>query len=149
MEGLSKYWNTICVLFGIIGGFVVHILGGLDAILVTLIWAMVLDYITGLLKAIYTRKVSSRIGSKGIVKKIMILILVSLSYAIQLCVGLESGIREIVIMFFIGNEGISLLENAAVMLPIPKKLTDILEQLRSEGESSEEDTVNVGGNENE
>ena len=72
---------------------------------------MVLDYLTGIIKAIYTKTMSSEIGFKGLLKKITILIIVALSNVLaEYITGDNVAIREIVIMFYIANEGISVLE---------------------------------------
>ncbi len=98
--------------------------------MVALLILIVLDYVTGLLKAIYNKQLSSEIGFKGIIKKVLLLIVVGVSVLVQNNFGIPA-IREIVIMFFAINEAISLLENASQMgLPIPEKLKNTLLQLR-------------------
>ena len=99
---------------------------------------VVLDYLTGVIKAVYTKNVSSEVGFKGLIKKITILIIVALSNVLQQITGDNVAIREIVIMFYIANEGISVLENVAVIYPrMPQKLKDILLQLRGEDDTEE------------
>ena len=95
---------------------------------------MVLDYVTGLLKSIYNKKLSSEVGFKGIIKKIIIFIFISTAYIVQCLLGNEVPLREITILFFIANEGISLIENASEFVPIPKKFKEVLIQLRKEGD---------------
>jgi len=127
---MEKLFNWISVVGGTIGGLLVTFFGGLDKIMIALIILIVLDYITGLLKAIYNKNLSSEIGFKGIIRKVLILIVVGVSVLIQNSFGIPA-IREIVIMFFAINEAISLLENASQMgLPIPEKLKEVLLQLR-------------------
>jgi len=112
-----------------------YILGGWDVALQTLIIVMVLDYITGICKAIYKKKVNSMIGAKGIVKKIGYLIIVAVAVELDIITGNGGVIRTLVIYFFVANEGISILENWGGMgLPLPKKLHEILEQLRDEND---------------
>ena len=114
------------------------IFGQWDSILWALLVIMVLDYLTGIIKAIYTKTMSSEIGFKGLLKKITILIIVALSNVLQQITGDNVAIREIVIMFYIANEGISVLENVAVIYPrMPQKLKDILLQLRGEDDTEE------------
>lgn len=126
---MEKIFNTISVIGGTVGGIAVSFFGGMDKIMWALLILIVLDYITGLLKALYNKNLSSEIGFKGIIRKILILIIVGVSVIIQ-NFGIPA-IREIVIMFFAINEAISLLENASQMgLPIPDKLKDTLLQLR-------------------
>lgn len=134
---MEKIFNTISVVGGTVGGLAVSFFGGMDKIMWALLILIVLDYITGLLKAVYNKQLSSEIGFKGIIRKILILIVVGVSVIIQ-DFGIPA-IREIVIMFFAINEAISLLENASQMgLPIPDKLKDTLLQLR------EKNTENKG-----
>ena len=102
-----------------------------------LIIIMVLDYASGLIKAVYTGTMSSKIGFKGLLKKVTILVIVALANVVQQLTGDNVAIREIVIVFYIANEGISVLENAAVVLPnMPDRLKDILLQLRGDNNDS-------------
>lgn len=126
-------------LINFIGGSVLtgiaYILGGWDVALQTLIIVMVLDYITGICKAIYKKKVNSMIGAKGIVKKIGYLIIVAVAVELDTITGNGGVIRTLVIYFFVANEGISILENWGGMgLPLPKKLHEVLEQLKSDND---------------
>jgi toxin secretion/phage lysis holin len=73
---------------------------------------------------------SSEIGFKGIIKKVMILCLVAMAVFTGKSINEEIPFREIVIIFFLCNEVISIMENAAVMLPIPQKIKDFFLQLR-------------------
>lgn len=130
MLSIEKLFNTVSVVIGIIAGTFIHLLGGNDILLKTIVILVILDYITGLLKAIYLKKVSSQIGFKGILKKITIFIVICFSYYIQMFLNNNIPLREIVITFFIANEGISLLENCSVLIPIPEKLKAVLLQIR-------------------
>lgn len=128
-----KYFNEVSIAIGIIGGFFASILGGWDLLLKVFIGAVIADYMTGVLSAIYNHKLSSEIGFKGIVKKVMMIIVVSFASSLQTI--LELPLREIVLMFFIANEGISLLENCSnVGLPLPERFKDALIQLRNGGD---------------
>ena len=112
---------------------IVYYLGGLDTALKTLLILIVLDYVTGLCKAIITKKINSLIGLKGIVKKVGYLIIVAVSVLLDEVVGNTGAIRNLVIYFFVANEGISILENWGAMgLPLPKKVFEVLEQIKSE-----------------
>lgn len=131
---MEKLFNQISIIFGIAGGAIVSFLGGLDGLITTLIALMALDYVTGVLKSIYNKKLSSEIGIKGIIRKVLMLIVIGVTWLIQNNLGIPA-IREMVIMFFIANEAISLLENIAQMgIKIPNKLTNILLQLREKEE---------------
>ena len=119
---------------------IVYYLGGLDMALKTLLILMVLDYITGICKSIVNKKVNSIIGLKGIIKKVGYLIIVALSFLLDEIAGDSGAIRNLVVYFFVANEGISILENWGAMgLPLPSKVLEVLEQLKKE----------KGGNENE
>ena len=133
-DNMDKYFNDISIVFGLVGGFVCNFLGGWDMLLKSIVILMVLDYVTGLLKAIYNKELSSEIGFKGLIRKITIFIVIATAYVIQGIMGDEIPLREIVILFFIANEGISLIENASEFIPIPEKLKDILIQLKKEGD---------------
>ncbi|MFV0344311.1 MAG: holin family protein [Anaerocolumna sp.] len=127
---MEKIFNTISIVIGVIGGFLCNLLGGGDILLKTIVLLVVLDYVTGIIKGIYEKNLSSEIGFKGILKKIMIFIVIATAWTVQKLLGEAIALREIVIMFFIVNEALSLLENAAVLIPIPDKLKETLLQLR-------------------
>lgn len=129
---MEKLFNWISVLIGVAGGAFAWAFGAWDKLLCTLITLIILDYITGLLKGWYTKKLSSEIGFKGIAKKVVILVMVVAANVLQSVTGDGVMLREIVIMFFIANEGLSLLENCAEINGnrIPQKLKDVLLQLR-------------------
>ena len=131
---MDKYFNDISIVFGLVGGFICSFLGGWDMLLKSIVILMVLDYVTGLLKSIYNKKLSSEVGFKGIIKKIIIFIVIAAAYIIQCVLGDEIPLREMAILFFIANEGISLIENASEFVPIPEKLKNVLIQLRKDSE---------------
>lgn len=131
---MGKYSNGFSVVFGVFGGSLAWLLGGWDVLLWTLICFIVLDYLTGLVKAWKTKTLSSEIGFEGLIKKVMILTLVVMANFIQMLMGDVVPVREIVILFFISNEGISLLENATLFIRVPDQLRDALLQLRDEKE---------------
>lgn len=130
---MEKLFNNISVVAGLIGGTIIGVLGGCDLLLKAIVGLVVLDYITGILKAIYTKELSSEVGFKGLLKKITIFIVIAAAYIIQGIIKIP--LREITITFFICNEGLSLLENAATFVPIPQKLKDTLIQLRDKGDA--------------
>ncbi len=111
----------------------VYFLGGWDVALQILVAVVVLDYITGICKAIYNKKMNSTVGLKGIMKKVGYFIIVAVAVILDRITGGTGAIRTLVIYFFVANEGISILENWGGMgLPLPQKLMDTLEQLKSE-----------------
>lgn len=125
--------NFINFMTGTVLTGVLYLLGGWDIALQTLLIVIALDYLTGVCKAIYNRKLNSTISFKGIVKKIGYLIIVAVAVELDTITGGTGAIRTLVIYFFVANEGISILENWGSMgLPLPQKIFDVLEQLKSE-----------------
>lgn len=120
---------------GLLNTMIGYWLGGLDEMLIALLIFMLCDYLTGVMKAIVNKKLSSEIGFKGIFKKVLILFLVGLSVRLDILLNLGESLRYLVIGFYLANEGISILENAGEMgLKFPKKLKDTLIQLNEENE---------------
>lgn len=113
----------------------IYLLGGLDVSLKSLLIIIVIDYVTGILSAIYNKNLNSKIGYKGIIKKFSYLFIIALSVIIDNVLGQTGTIRTLVIYFFVANDGLSILENVAEMnIPLPKKLIDTLEQLKKKGD---------------
>ena len=111
----------------------IWLIGGLDVALLCLLVAIVLDYISGLIKAYNTKTLSSSIGFRGILKKVGILIIVMLAVIIDRVTVDNGGIRTLVIYYFVANEGLSILENLAQAgLPIPKSLKNALKVIKKE-----------------
>ncbi len=141
---MKEFWNSIQFVFTAVGGWLGYFLGGCDGLLYTLLAFVVLDYLTGIMCAIVDKKLSSEIGFKGIFKKVLIFVLVGVGHLLDVQVLGEVGIlRTAVIFFYLSNEGVSLIENAAHLgLPIPEKLKAVLEQLhdRAEKEDDNEQT---------
>ena len=127
---MEKYFNNVSVVFSVVGGGLAWLFGGWDILLWTLVGFIILDYLTGLAKGWKTKTLSSETGFEGLIKKMMILTLVVMANFLQKLVGEAVPVREIVILFFISNEGISLLENAALFIDIPPQLKDALLQIR-------------------
>lgn len=130
MKKMDKLFNEISIVFGFLGGVLAYFLGGWDVLLKTIVCLAVLDYITGVLKGIYLKQLSSETGFRGLLKKIVMFIVIAVAYLIQMLIGGTIPLREVVITFYICNEALSLLENAAVFVPIPERLKDVLLQLR-------------------
>lgn len=126
---MEKYFNSISNISAVIGGVIVYLLGGWDILISTLVVLMCLDFVTGLLKGFYNKKLSSQAGIKGIIKKVCILIVVSLAVMCEK-IGIPA-MREMTIIFFAVNEGLSILENASELdLPIPEVIKNALVKLR-------------------
>ena len=114
---------------------IIYLLGGMDIALKSLIIIMMIDYITGVASAIYNKKLSSKIGFKGIIKKFSYLCVVALSVVIDTLISQDGVIRTLVIYFFVANDGLSIIENMTEMdIKLPKKLVDSLEQIKERGE---------------
>ena len=136
-------WTKIQIAITALGGWLGYFLGGMDGLMIALLIFMALDYITGVMCAILDKKLSSAVGFKGICKKVLILMLVGLANVIDLhVIGTGSALRGAVIAFYLSNEGLSLLENAAYIgLPVPDKLRDILSQLHHRDEKEKDHTT--------
>ena len=125
--------NIINFISGTLLASVTYFLGGWDNALQTLLLVMALDYITGICKAIKQKKLNSKAGLLGFLKKFGYLVIVALSVVIDHIAGETGVVRTMVIYFFIANDGLSILENwGAIGLPMPKKLFELLEQLKQE-----------------
>ena len=128
---MREIWSIIQAAIASIGAALGYYLGGWDGFLYALLAFVIIDYITGIMCAVLDKKLSSEIGFRGIFKKVLIFSLVAIGHIVdQSVIGDGSVIRTAVIFFYLSNEGVSILENAAhIGLPIPQKLKDILEQL--------------------
>jgi len=138
---MKTVWNWIQAALAAIGGGLGWFLGGMDGFLYALIAFVVIDYLTGVMCAIVDKKLSSNVGFRGIFRKVLIFVMVGVGHVIDTqLIGDGSVLRTAVIFFYISNEGVSLLENAAhIGLPIPQKLKDVLAQLHDRGEQKEDD----------
>ena len=132
-------WAKIQMAVAAIGGWLGYFLGGMDGLMIALIVFMALDYITGLMCAVIDKKLSSAVGFKGICKKVLILMLVGVAHIVDLhVVGTGDALRSAVVCFYLSNESVSMLENAAHLgLPIPEKLKSVLAQLHGREDETE------------
>ncbi|HAP5745251.1 TPA: phage holin family protein [Enterococcus faecalis] len=128
---MERYLNTITMLLSIFGGIVVRLLGGLDQLLDVFLFLIIVDFITGWIKAIATKELSSRIGMFGIAKKVTMLFVVAVAVRVEKVVGNNLPIREMVLIFYIANEGLSFFENIATFILMPKKLKELFIQLKN------------------
>ena len=137
---MELIWAKIQMAAAMIGGWLGYFLGGLDGLMIALIIFMVLDYITGLMCAVIDKKLSSAVGFKGICKKVLIIMLVGVAHVVDLhVVGTGDALRSAVVGFYLSNEGVSMLENAAHLgLPVPDKLKGILAQLHGRMDEQQE-----------
>ena len=138
MNFLGIRIHHIGFFLGGIGGF---LFGKWDLPLKILLAAMVLDYVSGMLKAFYLEEVSSKKGYRGLVKKVGILFTIVVANLTDLILGLTI-FRSAICMFFCVNELVSVLENVALLgVPIPEMLTNKLIQTKDVSTKKEEDVI--------
>lgn len=137
---MKEFWNMCQAVFAGVGGWLGYFLGGCDGVLIALVIFVVIDYITGVMGAIADKKLSSEVGFKGICRKVIIFLLVGIAQILDVnVIKTGSVLRTAVIFFYLSNEGVSILENAAHLgLPIPEKLKVVLEQLHDRAEKEGE-----------
>lgn len=137
---MKEFWNVIQLAFAAVGGWLGWFLGGCDGLLIALVAFVAIDYLTGVMCAIADRKLSSAVGFRGICRKILIFLMVGIAHLLDVnVIGSGSVLRTAAVFFYISNEGVSLVENAAHLgLPIPKKIKAVLEQLHDRAEKEDE-----------
>lgn len=139
-----KYWciiwynesmkEDICSILGMLLTYVVYLLGGIDIAMQCLLIAIVLDYLSGMVKAFNLKQLSSKVGFKGIMKKVGVLLIVMLGVLVDRVTGDTGAIRTLVIYYFVANEGLSIIENLSLAgVPIPKGLKKALKALKEKG----------------
>ena len=133
---MKEFWNTMQMVFAAVGGWLGYFLGGCDGLLIALVVFAAVDYITGVMCAINDKKLSSEVGFRGICRKVLIFFLVGVANILDVqVIGTGSVLRTAIIFFYLSNEGVSLVENAAHLgLPVPEKLKAVLEQLHDRAE---------------
>ena len=117
---MEEYVDIAC---GVLGAFLSWLIGGWDGFIRVLLTFVVIDYVTGVSAAYMTRSLSSSIGFRGIIKKIVIFLFVGVANIIdtELLGGKTEFLRDGVVCFYIGDEGISILENAIqIGVPFPE-----------------------------
>lgn len=136
---MKEFWSFMQLIFSAIGGWLGYFLGGCDGLLFALLAFVVIDYITGVMCAIADKTLSSEVGFKGICQKVLVFLLVGIANVLDVqVIGTGCILRTAVIFFYISNEGISLLENAAHLgLPVPAKMKAVLEQLHDKSEKED------------
>lgn len=118
------------ILVTAIVSFIVYTLGGWDAGLEALVYMVILDYVTGILKAVINKNLSSVIGWKGIIKKVGIFVAVMISVQAEKLIGQPNSIHNLVCYAFVTNEGISAVENLGTFIPLPPILKDFFQKLK-------------------
>lgn len=123
----------ICSLLGTIGYLFIYLVGGWDVALQCLVVAIALDYISGLMKAYINKTLSSRIGMRGLIKKLGLLIIVMVGTLVDRTTGNTGAVRTLVIYYFVANEGLSILENLGQAgIPIPQSVKKALKALKNQ-----------------
>ena len=118
--------------------FFLSILNGYDTLFKALLVFIVLDYLSGVMRAIYTKKLSSKVGAKGIIKKIGYIVLIVVVEVLDILLKDNGYLRNIIIYMFIANEGISILENWSAMgIKVPDIIKDKFSNLKG-GDDSEQ-----------
>ena len=126
--------ELFCSILSIITTGLVFLLGGFDIALLCLIIAILLDYISGIIKAYVNKDLSSKIGFKGLLKKVGVLLIVMLAVLIDKITGGTGAVRTLVIYYFVANEGLSIIENLALAgVPIPDSIKNALKVLKDMG----------------
>lgn len=124
--------NWILNIFSLVATGFCYLVGGIDYTLIALLIIMALDYITGVISAIYNKELSSRIGAKGILKKVLMLCIIGLAVIVDRLTGETGAVRTLVIYYYVANEGISILENLVECdVPFPDKVLEVLKQLQN------------------
>lgn len=136
---MNLYDERFNLAIATVGTFLTWLFGAWDIALMVLVCFMVLDYLTGLIKAYLTKKLSSNVGLHGIARKSVILIVLIMSVMLDRILNSGTWVfRTLVCYFYIANEGLSILENCSVIgLPIPNKIQEALEQLKNRENESE------------
>lgn len=136
---MSKIQIIIDSVAGAVGAVLGFLFGEVNGLFWALIAFMATDYITGVVVAVINKQLSSEVGFKGLAKKLLILVFVSLGHIADMYVlGGTPVAMSAVMLFYIANEGLSIIENAGNLgLPVPKKLKDIMIQLKKESEDNE------------
>ncbi|MBS6321554.1 MAG: phage holin family protein [[Eubacterium] siraeum] len=137
---MSKIQIIIDSIAGAVGAVLGFMYGEVTGLFWALIAFMALDYITGVVVAIIEKRLSSEVGFRGLAKKFLILVFVAVGHiADTYILGGTPAAMSAVMLFYMANEGISIIENAAALgLPVPKKITGLMEQIRNKSESEEE-----------
>lgn len=130
--------EIICTILAGFSTAFIYLVGGIDAAIQCLLIAIIIDYISGLIKAFNTKQLSSKIGFKGILKKVGVLLIVMLAVLIDRVTGETGAIRTLVIYYFVANEGLSIIENLGQAgLPIPKAIKNALKALKEQSNEKE------------
>ena len=133
MERLDVVYKTGAAAVGAVVGY---LFGESTGLLLALFWLVVIDYVSGLAAGYTEKTLSSKIGFKGIIKKVMFFIMVALAHQVDSALGTRNMFRDATIVFYMANELLSIFENAGRMgVPVPERLAQAVEVLK--GKSKE------------
>jgi len=135
MERFDLFYKMGAATIGAVVGF---LFGGWSKALILLVSLAILDYLTGVLASAVEGKLSSRVGFRGIPKKIMIFVVVAVGHLVDTAIGTNHMFRDAAIFFYCANEVVSILENAGrIGIPVPEQLQQAVEVLRGRSEKGE------------
>ena len=127
---MEKIIKTIQIAIGVIGGVTANWLGGTDQLIISLYVFVMLDFATGIMKGLELGALDSTISFKGIARKLCIFVMIALSVQLETIIGGNIPLRDMTVTFYIANEGISVIENMSVFLPVPDFVKNVLAQLK-------------------
>ncbi|MBW9219254.1 phage holin family protein [Anoxybacillus sp. ST70] len=135
MERFDIIYKTVAVTLGAVVGY---LFGESTGLLLVLFWMVVVDYGTGMVAGYTEKTLSSKIGFKGIIKKVMIFVMVALAHLVDSALGTKNMFRDATIVFYMANELLSIFENAGRMgVPVPERLTQAVEVLKGKSKEAE------------
>ena len=135
MERFDIIYKTVAVTLGAVVGY---LFGESTGLLLVLFWMVVIDYGTGMVAGYTEGTLSSKVGFKGIVRKVMIFVMVALAHLVDSALGTKNMFRDATIVFYMANELLSIFENAGRMgVPVPERLTQAVEVLKGKSKEAE------------
>ena len=135
MERFDIIYKTVAVTLGAVVGY---LFGESTGLLFVLFWMVVIDYGTGMVAGYTEGTLSSKVGFKGIVRKVMIFVMVALAHLVDSALGTKNMFRDATIVFYMANELLSIFENAGRMgVPVPERLTQAVEVLKGKSKEAE------------
>ena len=151
---MDAFINGCKVFFAMIGGWIGYFFGDIDGLVMTLLIFIAVDYATGVFCAMVERNISSAIGFKGLAKKAFILLVVGVAHLLDVRFQHGDVLRGAVCLFYLANEGFSILENGNRLgVPLPKGLKKIFATMKETSEETidkieEKEGVNDGDKNN-
>lgn len=142
---MERVWKWILGSLGTLGAWLAYLLGGWDLAMQIMVLFMAADYVTGLVVALMCKSgktesggVSSNIAFLGVTKKLLMLMVIIVATALDRMIGTEGVYRFAAIGFYVANEGISVIENVALMgVPFPQSLLDVLHKIKDRNDTAQ------------